>query len=112
MRVTLHLSKQSLPCHATAAPRPWTLPRTSSPLPRGGTWAVAPADHGQSRPTLNDHVRREPCQGHGHTGSLRQRASASGSGRGSSSRSRVKVRPSARWMGSLPVPYLWVCAAM
>lgn len=45
-------------------------------------------------------------------GVLRQRASASGSGRGSSSRSRVNVRPSARGMGSLPVPYLCVCAAM
>lgn len=65
-------------------------------------------------PDQNDHVRRRRCRRHGpgQRGVLRQRASASGSGRGSSSRSRVKVRPSARGMGSLPVPYLWVCAAM
>lgn len=67
--------------------------------------------HGRRRssPTTPDNGGAD---GTAAPGVLRQRASASGSGRGSSSRSRVKVRPSARGMGSLPVPYLWVCAAM
>lgn len=85
-------------------------PYSSSPARSGCVESNAAATAGPaatSRPTTEVPTARP-----GVPGVLRQRASASGSGRGSSSRSRVKVRPSARGMGSLPVPYLWVCAAM
>lgn len=81
-----------------------SLTGSRKPLPNRVRQAVI---HGSRRPGTttsgNGDADSKPS-----AGVLRQRASPSGSAWGSSSRSRVKVRPSARGMGSLPVPYLWV----